>query len=457
MVRAKDKKKKNRFNEKTFAQMMLDYAKTVLISFLVALVFTILLSVHARSEMIKNLYLNVSERHKLDEEIAKKLIMQSDFTKDLRKKNYAICVQVGNLYDSAKDYENAQLAYELALEKSKKANFGVYYRLSKALIAQGKIDEARKLISSVRDMSDKNLIKFKARAYIEMGDKYYSSGKFLSAAKSYEKAKYYYDKFARKDKVVEKSIKERIVNAYIETADVMVKNDLNSDAVRFLTKAEKYAPDNFKIKYKLAIIYSDLDPLKSVKYFEPLMDECPQDIDYEVYTKALMKAANICEWEGKPARAKYYRYKIHSVDIFVDRKVIYKDEVEIYPEEFLVKKFWLSYRLSGIFRLKNTSYLNISNLSADFVLRQGDKVLETVSVKCVDRNKPLFSNGGLSEAVKVKFGKNIFTKNELDQYLIDIYVYKDKQYKTLLHTMKVPHKSIIFNKNEESERNLIEF
>ena len=45
-----------------------------------------------------------------------------------------------------------------------------------------------------------------------MGDKYYSIGKFLSAAKSYEKAKFYYDKFTRKDPVVESSIKNRIKN-----------------------------------------------------------------------------------------------------------------------------------------------------------------------------------------------------------------------------------------------------
>lgn len=457
MVKQKDKKKKNRFEEKTFAQIMTEYARTVLISFSAALIFTILLSFHARSEMIKNLYTNASERHKLDEQLARQLIMQSDFTKDLRKKNYSLCFQVGNLYESAHDYENAQLAYELALEKSVKADFLLFYRLSKVLIAQGKFDEAQKLISSVRDVSDKNLIRFKTRAFIEMGDKYYSIGKFLSAAKSYEKAEYYYDKFTIKDKVVEKSIVERIVNSYIETADVMVKSGLNSDAVRYLTKAEKYAPDNLKIKYKLAIIYSDLDPLKSVKYFESLMEQCPQDIDYTVYSSALMKAANISDWQGKPAQAKCYRYKIHSLDIFVDRKVVYKDDIEVYLDKFTVNKFWFSYHLNAAYRLKNISHVNINNLSADFVLRQGDRALETVTVKCVDKDNPLFFNGGVSKEIEVKFKKNIFTKNELEQYLIDIYLYKDKQYKTLVYTMKVPVKSVSGDFIEELEQNLIKY
>lgn len=457
MVKEKDKKKKTRFEEKTLTQTLAEYARTALLSFICALIFTILLSFHARSEMIKNFYANATERHKINEQLARQLITQSDFMQDLRKKSYAVCIQVGNLYDSAGDYENAQLAYELALEKSKQSNYNLYYRISKVLIAQGKIDEAKKVITSVRDVSDKNLIKFKSRAYIEMGDKYYSKGKFLSAAKSYENAKYYYDKFARKDKVVEISIIDRIVNAYVETADVMVKSGLNSDAVRFLNKAEKYRPNNLKIKYKLAIVYSDLDPLKSVKYFETLMEKCPQDIDYNIYSKALMKAANISDWEGNHARAKYYRYKIHSVDMFVDRKVVYKDEIEIYPEDFQVKKFLFSYHLRGNYRLKNPSYVNIYNLYADFVLKNGDKVLETITVHAVDKNSPLYSNGGMSKDIKVKFGKSIFTKKELENYLIDIYLYKDEKYKTLIETMKIPVNSGFNNPIEELEQNLIEF
>lgn len=439
----KEKKKKDRFGaQKTKRQILLEYGRTVLISFLLALVFTILLSIHARSEMIKNLYENTNEQRRMNEQIARQLIMQSDLTKDLKKKSYAVCMQVGNIYELAHEYKNAQFAYEIALEKSGYGSYSSYYKLTKVLIAQEKFDEAQNVIKSVKDISDKNLIKYKSRAYIEMGDKYYSIGKFLSAAKSYEKAKFYYDKFTRKDPVVESSIKNRIVNAYIETADIMVKSCLNSDAVRFLTKAEKYLPDNFNIKYKLAIIYSDLDPVKSVEYFEPLLKEKPQQIDYGVYSKALMKSANIMDLEGKPTRAKYYRYKIHSIDIFVNQKVVYKNDIEVLLDKFIVRKPWFTYRLKAAYRFKNVSHTNIRNMSADFVLRREDKVLETISVKCVGKSAPLYSNGGVTEEIKIVFDKNIFTKNELSQYLIDIYLYKDEKYKTLVSTMKVPLKTI---------------
>ena len=274
-----------------------------------------------------------------------------------------------------------------------------------------------------------------------MGDKYYSIGKFLSAAKCYEKADYYYNRFAKRDKTVEKAIDTRAANAYIETADIMVKNGYNTEAVRFLKKAEQYEPEKFEIKYKLAIIYSDLDPMQSVKYFEPLLDKMPQDIDYGVYSKALMKASNIAELQGKPTLAKYYRYKIHSIDIFINQKVIYKNDVEIMLDSFAVRKFWFKYKLKAVYRIKNVSNSDIKYLWGEFVLKRGDKVLERNTVRCVNKRAPLYSGGDISDKIKVIFGKNIFTKKELEQDSIDIYLYKDERYKTLVASMKVPLKS----------------
>lgn len=437
-------KEKNNNKKKSLVAVFTEYARTVGISFLVALIFTLLLSFHARSEMIKNLYVNASEQQKIDEQLARQLVTQSDFMKDLRQKRYSVCLQVGLLYEAAKDYSNAQSAYEIALLKARPGVYTPYYRLASVLIAQEKFNEAQSIIKSVEDVNNKNLVKFKTRSYIEMGDKYYSIGKFLSAAKCYEKSKYYYDKFVTKDSVVDNAIIERIVGAYTEAADAIVKNGFNSDAVRYLKKAEKYRPKNFSIRYKLAIIYSDLDPIESVKYFEDLVKEYPQDIDYGVYSKALIKSANIADLEGNSTQAKFYRYRIHSLDIFVNNKVVYKNDVEIYMDSFIVRKLWLKYSLKGKYRIKNISHVDVKNLSADFVLRHvdKDKSLEVVTKKVVIPKSPLYSNGGVTDEIFVIFDKNIFTKKELEHYVIDIYLYKDDKYKTLVRTMRVPLKTI---------------
>ena len=445
----KEEKRKSKYNrEKSKSRVLMEYIRTISLSFLAALIITTGLAIHARNEMIKNLYVNIEEKAKMEEQIAKQVVMQSDLMKDLKNQKDSICMHVGYLYETVHDYNNAQIAYELALEKAKPGVYTPYFKLAGVLIAKEDFTEAQRLLNSVKDTKDKKLIKQKTRSYIEMGDKYYSIGKFLSAAKSYERAKFYYDKFSRKDKVIDNAIIVRLVNAYSEAAGILVKSGYNSDAVRFLQKAEKYDPKNLNIQYKLAIIYSDLDPEKSVDYFEPLLDKIPQHIDYGTYCKALMKAANIADLSGRPTQAKYYRYKIHSIDIFIDRKVVYKNDIDVYLDSFVIKKLWFKYQLRPTYTFENISNNDINNLSAEFVLRNRDKVKEVVTQKIVHKSKPLYSNGGKTEKITVMFGKNIFTRKELENYTIDVYLFKDEKYKTLVGSVKIPKKSIYPVKQE---------
>ena len=55
--------------------------------------------------------------------------------------------------------------------------------------------------------------------------------------------------------------------------------------------------------------------------------------------------------------------------------------------------------------------MDIKNMSVDFVLRKDDKLKETQTYRCVTKNAPLFSNGGVTEEIAVSLGKNIFTLN----------------------------------------------
>ncbi len=427
---------------KNLLKSFVQYLRTIALSVLAAGIITFFLAAHARNEMIKNLYMSAQEQALMEEKLAKQLVEQSNLILGLKDKKYSICIQVGDLYFKANDYKNAQIAYELAIEKAKPGVYIAHFKLVNALIAQEKFDEAQKALFSIKDTQNSILVKKKTRAYINMGDKYFSIGKFLKAAKSYEKAKFYYDRFKKQDNLVVESINRRIANSYVQAADTIVKSGYGSEAVRYLHKAEKLLPECFVVKYKLAIVYSDIDPLKSVEYFEPLLDKMPQEIDYGVYCKALMKAANIAELQGKPTLAKRYRYKIHSIDLLVNRKVVYKNDIDVILEAFIVKKIFFKYKLKPTYKFVNVSGTDIHNLKALFVLRKGNKVLEEVEKDVVVKTKPLYSNGGESSDIEVVFGKNIFTQKELSQYEIDTYLYKDSKYKTHVNTIKVPERSV---------------
>lgn len=437
----KEKKKKSKYNFcKTKKQILIEYFRTIFCSIIIATLFSSGLAMHARNEMIKNSYTSIEEQQKIDKEIAIQIIQHSDLMKDLYSKKYNVCLHAGDLYETAGDYEKAQYAYELAVQKAKQGVYKPYYKLVCVLAAQEKFDKAKQLLDNIENQPDKSLIKFKTRSYIEIGDKYYSIGKFISAAKAYEQANFYYNKFSKKDSVIEESIKKRIINSYIQAADIMVKTGLNTDAIRYLHKAEKYAPADFRIRYKLAIVLSDLDPEKSVTYFEKLLDEIPQEIDYGVFNNALMKSAAIADLDGRLAKAKYYRYKIHSIDLFLNNKVIYKNDIETTIQPETIRKILFTYPLKVSYKFLNISNIDIINLYGDFVLTLNNEPLETITKTIANKNRPLLSYNSEPNTINIKFKRKIFTKKELANYRIKVYLYKDEKFKTLVGESAIPLK-----------------
>lgn len=435
----KEKKKSSKYNfKKTKTQIINEYLRTIGFSVLFSVIFTSSLALHARNEMIKDISMSAETRQSMDKKLAQQLIASTDLIKELSSKKYSVCLHTGDLYETAGDYERAQFAYNLAVKKAKPGVYTPYYKLICVLALQNKIEDAENILKSVKDQTSKPLIKFKTRSYIVIGDQYYSNGKFLSAAKAYERASFYYGKFSKQDKVVKESIEYRIVKSYIQAADIMVKMGLNSDAVRFLKKAEKYSPDDYDIKYKLAIILSESDPEKSIKYIEQLLKERPQDIDNRVYGNAYLKSANIADLDNRPTEAKRYRYKVHSIDLFINNKVIYKNDIETTLLTFTTKKKMFTYPLKAVYGFSNVSNSDIIHLTADFILTSNGKQLECITKSVANKDAPLFPYAEQPNIVDVKFKKKIFTKKELENYTIEIYLYKDKKYKTHVASTKIP-------------------
>lgn len=427
-------KKKSKYNyEKTPFETFADCLKTVSISIIIAFLITLGLSIHARNEMIKNISSYSQNKSTADKEIAKQIISSNtNLMSDMQHKTYSVCLNIGKLFELAGDYPSAQMAYTFALEKASPTNLKIRYKLFCVLVEQEKFDEALDLLNSVDDSEDVDLFKFKTRSNIVIGDKYYSIGKFLTAAKFYEKAEFYYDKFSRKDKVVERSIKERIINSYIQAADEIVKAGHNSEAVRFLKKVEKKVPNNLSIKYKLAVVLSDSDPEEAVLYLEDLLNKIPQHVDYNIYGRTLLKAANIADLDNRPIEAKRYRYKIHSIDLYLARKVLYKNDIDVLLDKFSVKKVFFTYPINLSLKFINNSSVDLTNLQGDFLLMKNDKEIEKLTKKLADKRNVILADGGESKRINLKFKKHLFTKKEMQKYTVKIYLYKDEKFKTLV-------------------------
>ena len=128
--------------------------------------------------------------------------------------------------------------------------------------------------------------------------------------------------------------------------------------------------------------------------------------------------------------------------MFLDRKVIYKKDVDTQLRDFVIKKNFFTYPLNATYEFLNISNTDIINLKADFVLTFKGKDIETITKTIANKNKPLFCNAVEPNIIDIKFNKKIFTKKELENYTVKIYLYKDEKYKTLTCEVKVPRKTI---------------
>ena len=56
------------------------------------------------------------------------------------------------------------------------------------------------------------------------------------------------------------------------------------------------------------------------------------------------------------------------------------------------------------------------------------------------KDNPLFSYNDDPNAIDIKFNKKIYSKKELENYSVKLYLYKDEKYKTFINEIKFPIK-----------------
>ena len=91
---------------------------------------------------------------------------------------------------------------------------------------------------------------------------------------------------------------------------------------------------------------------------------------------------------------------------------------------------FFAYPVKAIFTIANTSPIDYTLLKADFVLTRNNKELEIITKTIATKQAPLYSNQYNSLSTTVKFNKKFYTKRELENYTIKVYLYKDEKFKT---------------------------
>lgn len=301
-------------------------------------------------------------------------------------RNYVINLKIAFLHEILKENEKAKENYEKALAKSNNAPFAIY----KAAIFYAKQMDTQRAINLALMLpaaKDKRTYEMKARLYDELANSFLLEKDYPNAIKTY-KMSY---KYARNtDDDLKEKIAKRYSNSYSEFADYFIRNNDPIHALQMLKNALEIYPDPYS-KYKLGLMYQNVDDTKAQKYIEGAYSENPDIVNIELYNKLLNKLVEDFNEAGEFSKANFYRLKLENFKKKLVNNNIYKDDIQILNLniEKRSKFIFLKNRYNITFDLKNNSKYPLNNLFIKVIIKpRGENTFESEK-KIINRDNPL--------------------------------------------------------------------
>lgn len=378
-------------NRKIFFEYFRTFFLTVLATIVVVfIIFALMVHQISSEETIRK----QAEDKTLDLQMIGLLIEKNKYLLEQHPENYRIDSKLGFLYETTKDYQNAELEYRAAVSKVPYHEFKPYYDLATFYIKRGKLEEAQSLIDNLGEKPNKKLVMYKAQIYEQLGDKYYDNGDYYEAALKYQKSLNYYGVVKVKENI-EKKLRGNLASSYVYLADQKVTEMDVDEAIAYLNMAKSIINAPI-ITYKLGLLMTTTNPELANKYFEEVFEKEPSLINYDEYYKLLSileKNAEIGEYGENSSEAELYKFKIKKIKKYYSENLLSVADIDIMqPEgEIMINKWFKKYKMNFSFSLKNISKYNINSLYLNVVFKDGNEVLESFSKQIIDNLTPLKS------------------------------------------------------------------
>lgn len=333
-----------------------------------------------------------------------------------------IYIKIANIYTSLKEYANAQKFYEKALVVSKRSNFSLY---SYALFCAkyGLLNNATSLAEEISANNSKTF-EFRAEIYEAIADSLDNLGYFEGANKSYQIA-YKYAKNID-DKKLANQIREKYALSYTKLADEKINSNKIEDAILDLKNSiEIYS--NPVAKYKLALIYKDIDKKTSERYFSQTLRQNPYLVNPEIYNNLLNKLYNEANLKGSDKDIDYYSNQLKKLNKKLKNAYLYKNDISITSSKIIKKKKFYSKEANNYlnFNLKNNTDSPIKELYFEIQLISGTKT-HKIEKKLTTKLNPYLKQQdilNLDAYIDGMFLKNNLNNNIYAKY----YCKKDKK------------------------------
>ncbi len=412
--------------------LKIKYFSTFFTAFCLAVIVVTCILINARLSIEDQLYITKEHKTEFYKKFTTSILSQEEFLGNLYSNDYKFNIYIGGLYHTIDNFEKAEFYYKRAIQLAPDATFEHYLKLIMLYLENNKPELAEQIEASIADRSSQRLIRFKCSANILLADYYYKKEKPLAANKKYIRANYYFDKLKVRKVRIREYIMNGILASNVKIADNYVAQNNYYEAYRYLKRAEKAAPGNLTVKYKLALVLSYIQPMKAVKYFEIIKSKEPQLASFYLYYETLMRAADIARGRGDLPTSKLYTYKAASIKNFYQNNIINNDNVEF---DFLQSKIQTSKKADKFtlrFRIKNISNFNISNMKIDILIFRKNKLSASYTQTLFDK-KPLHINETSPIINVIHSGSRHYKKIAYPDISFEIYIYKNEKYKTLVY------------------------
>lgn len=409
------------------------YLNSFFSAIFVAVLVVIFLSIQARMSIEDELYTTKDQQSKLQRKFTESILSQEHVLGRLYSDDYKYNIYMGNLHLSVGEYPEAEVYYKHAIALAPDATYEHYLKLLILYLNTDQPLKAEQIENSIVDKNEQRLIKFKCKANLLLGNYYFQHDNGTSANKKYKMAEYYFNKQDIRKVKDRTLIQNAIVASYVKIADQYVKEENYKEAYRNLIRAEKIAPANLTVKYKIALVLSYINPMKSIEYFDFIKKQEPQMLSFYLYYETLMRAAEICEVRGDKPFAKLYMYKASSTKNFYENNIINSEVIYL---DFLHSKITTSKKSDKFtlkYRLTNVTTHILNNVKMDVIFYYKDEPMAKFTKTVYDKENFLRPNE-TSPIININYdAPKHYKKNIYEDINFEIYLYSNEKYKRLMY------------------------
>ncbi len=419
-------------NLKKFDIFKIKYFTTFFTAFCLAVVVVTGIIINARLSIEDQLYITKEHKSEFYKKFTASILSQQEFLEKMYSDDYKFNIYLAGLYQTIENFEKAEFYYKRAIQLAPDATYEHYLKLIILYLEYHKPKQAEEIEESIKNRNSQRLIRFKCSANLLLADYYYRHNEPLLANKKYNIAEYFFNKLKIRKVKIREYITNGILASNVKIADNYVEQNNYYEAYRYLKRAEKAAPGDLTVKYKIALVLSYIQPVKAIEYFEFIKAKEPQLVSFYLYYETLMRAADICRTRGDLPSSKLYTYKAGSIKNFYQNNIINNDNIEF---DFLQSKIQTAKKNDKFilrFRVKNISSFNISNMKMDILIYRKGHLSASYTKTFFDKT-PLKQNETSPIITVIHTGSKHYKKIAYPDISFEIYVYKNEKYKTLVY------------------------